>query len=158
MAAMLAVQRLARRSGESAWHWLALAMLPALVSAMCACTWHLYDNSAALRGLVVLQAALTALGNGALALAALQLGESGDAERELRALIRRYPLFADARAALTALLWQKGAFGEAESHWAAASGLDPRYRQPAWLAAVRRWPPAPVAALERFLALGTAAA
>lgn len=73
MAAMLAVQRLARRSGESAWHWLALAMLPALVSAMCACTWHLYDNSAALRGLVVLQAALTALGNGALALAALQL-------------------------------------------------------------------------------------
>jgi len=56
MAAMLAVQRLARRSGESAWHWLALAMLPALVSAMCACTWHLYDNSAALRGLVVLQA------------------------------------------------------------------------------------------------------
>ena len=73
MAAMLAVQRLARRSGESAWHWLALAMLPALVSAMCACTWHLYDNSSALRGLVVLQAALTALGNGALALATLQL-------------------------------------------------------------------------------------
>ena len=30
---------------------LALAMLPALVSAMAACTWHLFDNSEALRGL-----------------------------------------------------------------------------------------------------------
>ena len=52
---------------------LALAMLPALVSAMAACTWHLFDNSEALRGLVLLQASLTLLGNVALALAALQL-------------------------------------------------------------------------------------
>jgi hypothetical protein len=48
-------------------------MLPALVSAMCACTWHLYDNSPSLYGLVVLQAGLTALGNLALALACLLL-------------------------------------------------------------------------------------
>ena len=40
---------------------LALAMLPALVSAMAACTWHLFDNSEALRGLVLLQASLTLL-------------------------------------------------------------------------------------------------
>ena len=33
-------------------------MLPALVSAMAACTWHLFDNSADLQGLVVLQAGL----------------------------------------------------------------------------------------------------
>ena len=52
---------------------MALAMLPALVSAMAACTWHLFDNSEALRGLVLLQASLTLLGNIALALAALQL-------------------------------------------------------------------------------------
>ena len=52
---------------------LAWAMLPALVSAMAACTWHLFDNSETLRGLVVLQASLTLLGNIALALAALQL-------------------------------------------------------------------------------------
>jgi len=52
---------------------LALAMLPALVSAMAACTWHMFDNSEALRGLVLLQASLTLLGNVALALAALQL-------------------------------------------------------------------------------------
>jgi len=87
------------------------------------------------------------------ALAAFQLGQLEPAERELRALIRRYPLFADARAGLTALLWRRGASGEAESHWAAASGLDPRYRQPEWLLQIRRWPPEPVAALEGFLAL-----
>ena len=49
---------------------LALAMLPALISAMAACTWHLYDNSEVLRPLVTLQAALTLGGNVALAWAA----------------------------------------------------------------------------------------
>jgi polyferredoxin len=73
MVAMLAVQQLGRRRAEPAWNWLALAMLPALVSAMCACTWHLYDNSPSLYGLVVLQAGLTAVGNLALALACLML-------------------------------------------------------------------------------------
>jgi hypothetical protein len=45
-------------------------MLPALVSAMAACTWHVFDNNMALQGLVVLQAACTLLGNGALAVSA----------------------------------------------------------------------------------------
>ena len=49
---------------------LAWAMLPALISAMAACTWHLYDNSEVLRPLVTLQAALTLSGNVALAWAA----------------------------------------------------------------------------------------
>jgi hypothetical protein len=84
MVAMVAVQQLARRRAEPAWNWLALAMLPALVSAMCACTWHLYDNTPSLYGLVVLQAALTAVGNLALALACLQLlrrqGSTGEPE------------------------------------------------------------------------------
>ena len=87
------------------------------------------------------------------ALAAFQLGDRAEAERQLRNLIRRYPLFADARAGLTALLWQKGARGEAESNWAAASGLDPRYRQQEWLLSTRRWPPVPVESLAQFLAL-----
>ena len=94
-----------------------------------------------------------AMARSSAALAAFQLGDLATAEREFRSLIRRYPLFADARAGLTALLWQRGASGEAESHWTAASGLDPRYRQGQWLLEIRRWPPAPVAALERFLLL-----
>ncbi|MEY2748222.1 MAG: DUF2499 domain-containing protein [Synechococcaceae bacterium WBB_3_034] len=71
--AMLAIQRWGQRRGERAWSWLALAMAPALVSAMAACTWHLFDNAEALNGLVVLQAGTTALGNGTLALAAWNL-------------------------------------------------------------------------------------
>jgi hypothetical protein len=71
--AMLAIQRWGQRHGERAWNWLALAMVPALVSAMAACTWHLFDNAEALNGLVVLQAGTTALGNCTLALAAWNL-------------------------------------------------------------------------------------
>ncbi|QEY32477.1 tetratricopeptide repeat protein [Synechococcus sp. RSCCF101] len=94
-----------------------------------------------------------AMARSSAALAAYQLGDRAEAEAELRRLIRRYPLFADARAALTALLWSRGAGGEAESNWAAASGLDPRYRQREWLLAIRRWPPAPTQDLMDFLAL-----
>lgn len=71
--AILAIQAWGRRQGERAWGWLSAAMLPALVSAMAACTWHLFDNAAALQGLVVLQAGCTALGNGAMAVAAWNL-------------------------------------------------------------------------------------
>ena len=71
--AMLAIQHLGLQRQERGWQWLALAMLPALMSAMCACTWHLFDNPDALRGLVVLQAGLTTIGNLCLALAVLVL-------------------------------------------------------------------------------------
>jgi tetratricopeptide (TPR) repeat protein len=96
-----------------------------------------------------------AMARSSAALAAFQQGDLPEAERELRNLIRRYPLFADARAGLTALLWSKGARGEAESHWAAASGLDPRYRQGEWLQQIRRWPPGPIQALDQFLRLAS---
>jgi len=50
-------------TGDRAWFALAYGMLPALVSAMCACTWHFFDNSPDLEWLVTLQAAMTVLGN-----------------------------------------------------------------------------------------------
>lgn len=71
--AITAVVALGRRRGEGGWRWLALAMVPALGSAMAACTWHLFDNSAELQGLVVLQAACTTVGNTAMAGAAWNL-------------------------------------------------------------------------------------
>ncbi|WP_115121557.1 DUF2499 domain-containing protein [Synechococcus sp. UW105] len=73
IAAIALLQRQAQREGKPALLWLALAMTPALVSAMAACTWHFFDNSEQLRGLVVLQAGCTALGNACLALAAWNL-------------------------------------------------------------------------------------
>jgi chromate transport protein ChrA len=50
-------------SGNRAWQGLAIAMLPALVSAMCACTWHFFDNATNLEWLTTLQAAMTLVGN-----------------------------------------------------------------------------------------------
>ena len=61
-----------------------------------------------------------------MALADFQLGNIDESEKELKNLIRRYPTFADARAALTALNWSKGESGKAESNWIAVTELDPR--------------------------------
>lgn len=55
---------------QQGWKWLALAMLPALISAMCACTWHYYNNDVQLEWLVTVQASLTLFGNVTLCLAA----------------------------------------------------------------------------------------
>jgi len=93
-----------------------------------------------------------AMANSSEALAIYQLGDLELAEKKVRILIRKYPLFADARAALSALLWRKGFIGEAESNWAAASGLDIRYREKDWLLNIRRWPPNPTNDLIAFLA------
>lgn len=85
--AILAVQAFGRRRREGGWRWLALAMVPALISAMAACTWHVFDNPPALGGLVVFQAICTLVGNGALALAAwwlLQEQKRSDARSALR--------------------------------------------------------------------------
>jgi hypothetical protein len=63
------------------WWGLALAMLPALVSAMCACTWHFFDNPPTLEWLVTLQAAMTVVGNLTLLLAAWWLWKQPDRDR-----------------------------------------------------------------------------
>jgi hypothetical protein len=52
------------------WFALSFAMLPALVSAMCACTWHFFDNPESLQWVVTLQAAMTVIGNCTLCAAA----------------------------------------------------------------------------------------
>ena len=62
-----------KASNNKAFSWFAIAMLPNLASAMAAITWHIFDNTEALNGLVVLQAALTTLGNTCLAFAAWNL-------------------------------------------------------------------------------------
>ena len=73
MLAIAAVLAWGERRREPEWRWLALAMLPALASALCACTWHVFDNAQGLHWLVTLQAGLTLVGNSILALAAWHL-------------------------------------------------------------------------------------
>ena len=94
-----------------------------------------------------------AMARSSMALADLQLGNVDESEKELKNLIRRYPTFADARAALTALNWSKGESGKAESNWIAVTELDTRYSDEEWLKKVRRWPPKPTKDLMNFIDL-----
>jgi tetratricopeptide (TPR) repeat protein len=87
------------------------------------------------------------------ALALYQTGQIDEAIRTMKNLVRKYPQFADMRAALSAALWVRGDRGEAESNWVAAVGLDRRYKDLNWVANTRRWSPAMVEALEKFLKL-----
>jgi len=48
-------------------------MVPNLIGAMCAITWHIYDNQDALYGLVTLQGIFTFIGNSTLALASFAI-------------------------------------------------------------------------------------
>ena len=68
--AIIIINYISEISRNKSIGWLAIAMLPNLASAMAAITWHIFDNSIDLKGLVVIQSALTMLGNTCLALAA----------------------------------------------------------------------------------------
>jgi len=82
------------------------------------------------------------------ALAAFQKGQAERAELDLRALIRRYPRFAEAHTALAAVLCRRGAIGKASACWREADRLDPRCCQRQWLQESRQWPPLALEALE----------
>lgn len=64
------VWQLGEVTGDRRWWPLAWGMLPALVSALCACTWHFFDNPPTLDWLVTVQAATTVIGNCTLCAAA----------------------------------------------------------------------------------------
>ncbi|WP_038016156.1 DUF2499 domain-containing protein [Synechococcus sp. PCC 7335] len=63
IAAIWFIWQYAEVSGYTAWRSMSFAMTPALVSAMCACTWHFFDNATTLNWLVTVQAAMTVVGN-----------------------------------------------------------------------------------------------
>ncbi|WP_460201582.1 DUF2499 domain-containing protein, partial [Scytonema sp. NUACC21] len=63
IAAIWLIWRYGEMTGNRAWGALSFAMLPALISAMCACTWHYFDNAKSLEWLVTLQATMTLVGN-----------------------------------------------------------------------------------------------
>jgi hypothetical protein len=77
IAAIWLIWRYGELTGNRGWWWFSLAMLPALVSAMCACTWHFFDNPQSLLWLVTLQASMTVVGNVTLMIAAWGLWRQG---------------------------------------------------------------------------------
>eukprot|EP01025_Chloroclados_australasicus_P034455 TRINITY_DN35197_c0_g1_i2.p1 TRINITY_DN35197_c0_g1~~TRINITY_DN35197_c0_g1_i2.p1 ORF type:complete len:111 (+),score=8.88 TRINITY_DN35197_c0_g1_i2:207-539(+) len=63
LTAMTLFRVFAKVSGRPYWGVMSWAMLPALGSAMSACTWHFFYNAYELEWLVAFQAGLTLLGN-----------------------------------------------------------------------------------------------
>ena len=61
------------------YYWLSLAMIPNLIGAMCAITWHIFDNQTALYGLVTLQGIFTFIGNSTLAIATFKIFRNTEA-------------------------------------------------------------------------------
>ena len=73
IAAIFIVNKISTYSDFKNYFWLGLAMIPNLIGAMCAITWHIYDNPLELYGLVTLQGIFTIIGNSTLAIACLYI-------------------------------------------------------------------------------------
>jgi hypothetical protein len=67
-------------SGNPRWKGMTWGMMPALGSAMAACTWHFFYNSPDLDFLVALQAFLTVVGNTTCMWAAYRIYAAAQAE------------------------------------------------------------------------------
>ena len=67
--AIFIINKISKFETYNIYFWLSIAMVPNLIGAMCAITWHIYDNQEALYGLVTLQGIFTLIGNSTLALA-----------------------------------------------------------------------------------------
>ena len=71
--AIFVIYKISTLKKYNSFFWLSIAMVPNLIGAMCAITWHIYDNQDALYGLVTLQGIFTFIGNSTLALAAIKI-------------------------------------------------------------------------------------
>jgi len=73
IAAIFIVNKISYYTKYKYFFWFGLAMIPNLIGAMCAITWHIYDNPMQLYGLVSLQGIFTTIGNSTLAVASYYL-------------------------------------------------------------------------------------
>lgn len=80
--AMALMWRYAEVSGNPRWKGMAWGMMPALGSAMCACTWHFFYNSPDLDWMPALQAGLTVMGNVTCWIAAYRIYQAAEEERQ----------------------------------------------------------------------------
>ena len=71
--AIFVIKKISTYKKYNLFFWLSLAMVPNLIGAMCAITWHIFDNQENLYGLVSLQGIFTFIGNLSLSLAAFKI-------------------------------------------------------------------------------------
>ncbi|NET35705.1 MAG: DUF2499 domain-containing protein [Cyanothece sp. SIO1E1] len=91
LAAILLVWTYAEVSLNLAWRTLSFGMLPVLIGAMCACTWHFFDNAESLQWLVDLQATMTVVGNCTLCLAAWWIWRSARTPQTSQSIVDDQP-------------------------------------------------------------------
>ena len=75
------------------------------------------------------------------ALGLYELGEEKEASEYFKALTIKYPLFADAQAALAVIRFHDGDIDNALDSWEIALEQDSRYADIDWVKTIRRWPP-----------------
>jgi len=71
--AIFIVNQISSYKNYKNFFWFGIAMIPNLIGAMCAITWHIYDNPMQLYGLVTLQGVFTTIGNSTLAAASFYI-------------------------------------------------------------------------------------
>ena len=74
--AIFVIYKISKYKNYNLFFWFSIAMIPNLIGAMCAITWHIYDNQDALYGLVTLQGIFTLIGNSTLALASIKISRA----------------------------------------------------------------------------------
>ena len=74
--AIFIINKISKFQKYNLYFWFSLAMVPNLIGAMCAITWHIFDNQEALYGLVTLQGIFTFIGNTTLAIATIAIYKS----------------------------------------------------------------------------------
>ena len=74
--AIFVINKISQNSKYKNFYWLSLAMIPNLIGAMSAITWHIYDNQIGLYGLVSLQGLFTIIGNTTLAISTFYIYKS----------------------------------------------------------------------------------
>ena len=71
--ALFIIKKISNYKKLEIYFWLSFAMIPNLIGAMCAITWHIFDNQMALYGLVTLLGIFTFIGNSTLAIATIAI-------------------------------------------------------------------------------------
>ncbi|XP_057845612.2 uncharacterized protein LOC131055019 [Cryptomeria japonica] len=87
------------------------------------------------------------------ALILFQLNRPEEARKLVEGLVRKYPNYSEARAALAAILWSENRRSGAEEQFTQATIQEPLYRNIGWLNAELQWPPNIVHAMENFLSI-----
>ena len=76
--AIFIINKISNYKNLHIYYWFSLSMIPNLIGAMCAITWHIFDNQLALYGLVTLQGIFTFLGNSTLAIVTIAIYKSSE--------------------------------------------------------------------------------